>query len=148
MDDFPKISETIESNATLQTVRAFWYLFFSLERHPHSEEEKSRPLTKAPSGIIGLETSLALGITSLVRPGVLTLPQLIEKMTLNPARLYRLNTGFLAEGAAADLVIFDPEQCWTVDTFASKAKNSPFIGEQLYGKVLYTICGGAIVYEA
>lgn len=115
---------------------------------PHSEEEKSRPLTKAPSGIIGLETSLALGITSLVRPGVLTLPQLIEKMTLNPARLYRLNTGFLAEGAAADLVIFDPEQCWTVDTFASKAKNSPFIGEQLYGKVLYTICGGAIVYEA
>lgn len=115
---------------------------------PHSEEEKSRPLTQAPSGIIGLETSLALGITSLVRPGVLTLPQLMEKMSLNPAKLYRLDKGYLAEGADADLVIFDPDQLWTVDTFASKAKNSPFIGEQLYGKVIYTVCEGNIVYEA
>ncbi len=115
---------------------------------PHSEEEKSRPLTQAPSGIIGLETSLALGITNLVRPGVLTLPQLMEKMSLNPAKLYRLDKGYLAEGADADLVIFDPDQLWTVDTFASKAKNSPFIGEQLYGKVIYTICEGNMVYEA
>lgn len=114
---------------------------------PHSTEEKSRPLTQAPSGIIGLETALALGITNLVRPGHLNPLQLMEKMSLNPAKLYRLDKGYLAKDAAADLVIFDPEEQWTVEGFASKASNSPFLGEQLYGKVKYTICGGKIVYK-
>lgn len=114
---------------------------------PHSTEEKSRPLTQAPSGIIGLETALALGITNLVRPGHLSPLQLMEKMSLNPAKLYRLDKGYLAKDAAADLVIFDPEEQWTVEGFASKASNSPFLGEQLYGKVKYTICGGKIVYK-
>ncbi len=114
---------------------------------PHSQEEKSRPLTEAPSGIIGLETSLALGVTNLVRTGVLTLSQLLEKMTVNPAALYRLDKGRLAPGAAADLVIFDPEERWIVGEFASKAKNSPFIGEELWGKVKFTVCGGKIVYQ-
>lgn len=114
---------------------------------PHSAEEKSRPLTQAPSGIIGLETSLALGITVLVRDGYLSLSGLIEKMSVNPAKLYRLDSGYLSEGAAADLVIFDPEEAWTVTDFASKASNSPFVGETLYGKVKYTICKGIIVYE-
>jgi len=72
---------------------------------PHSTEEKSRPITQTPSGIIGLETSLALGITSLVRPGHLTLSQLIEKMTINPANLYHLPCGSVTEGKAADLVL-------------------------------------------
>lgn len=115
---------------------------------PHSTEEKNRPLTEAPSGIIGLETSLALGITNLVHPGRLSLLQLIEKMTLNPARLYRLDKGFLAPGADADIVIFDPNEIWTVTEFASKSANSPFIGERLFGKVKYTICNGEIVYHS
>ncbi len=114
---------------------------------PHSAEEKARPLTQAPSGIIGLETSLALGITTLVRGGVLTLSQLLQKMTVNPAKLYRLDAGYLAVGHAADLVIFDPQEAWTVGEFASKAVNSPFVGETLYGKVRATVCGGEIVYE-
>ncbi len=114
---------------------------------PHSADEKSRPLTEAPSGIIGLETALSLGITTLVRGGHLTLMQLIEKMTVNPAKLYRLDKGHLAQGADADLVIFDPEETWTVTDFASKAANSPFVGETLYGKVKFTICEGNIVYE-
>lgn len=113
---------------------------------PHSPEEKSRPLTEAPSGIIGLETSLALGITNLVHPGHLSLLQLIEKMSLNPARLYRLNKGCLTPGADADIVIFDPNELWTVTGFASKSSNSPFTGERLFGKVKYTICSGKIVY--
>ena len=79
---------------------------------PHSTEEKSRPITQTPSGIIGLETSLALGITSLVRPGHLTLSQLIEKMTINPANLYHLPCGSVTEGKAADLVLFDPNEKW------------------------------------
>lgn len=116
---------------------------------PHSAEEKAKPLTEAPSGIIGLETALALGVTNLVREEVLTMPQLMEKMSLNPAILYHLeeNKGHLSAGADADLVLFDPNEKWTVKEFKSKATNSPFIGEELYGKVKYTICGGKIAYQ-
>lgn len=114
---------------------------------PHSDEEKARPLTQAPSGIIGLETALALGITNLVRPGHLTTLQLMEKMSLNPAVLYRLDKARLDEGADADLVIFDENELWTAGDYASKSSNSPFTGEQLYGRVKYTICDGVIVYE-
>ena len=114
---------------------------------PHSMEEKSRLLTEAPSGITGLETSLALGITSLVRPGHLTLLQLLGKMTINPAKLYHLPYGQLVEGAAADFVLFDPEECWKPGDYASKSSNTPFTGQELYGKVKYTICGGKTVYS-
>ena len=114
---------------------------------PHSEEEKSRAITAAPSGIIGLETSLALGITSLVRPGHLTLSQLLEKMTVNPANLYHMPCGSIAEGKAADFVLFDPTEKWTPEHYASKSSNSPFTGWELYGKVKYTICDGKIVYK-
>ena len=114
---------------------------------PHSTEEKSRPITQTPSGIIGLETSLALGITSLVRPGHLTLSQLIKKMTINPANLYHLPCGSVTEGKAADLVLFDPNEKWIPETYASKSSNSPFTGWELYGKVKYTICDGKIVYK-
>ena len=116
---------------------------------PHSTEEKNRSLTAAPSGIIGLETALALGITNLVHAGHLTLLQLIEKMTLNPARLYRLDAskGWIGVGSDADLVIFDPMEQWIVEHFESKSSNSPFIGERLQGKVKYTICGGRIAYQ-
>lgn len=114
---------------------------------PHSREEKERSITAAPSGITGLETSLALGITSLVRPGHLTLMQLLEKMTVNPAELYHLPAGKIARGAIADLVIFDPEELWSPKEYASLSSNTPFTGWNLYGKVKYTICGGAIVYR-
>ncbi len=114
---------------------------------PHSEEEKARPFTEAPSGIIGLETSLALGITNLVRKGHVTIMQLMEKMSLNPARLYGLEGGSVEEGKEASLVIFDEKEMWTVEKFASKSCNSPFVGEQLYGRVKYTVCAGKIVYE-
>ena len=114
---------------------------------PHSREEKERSITAAPSGITGLETSLALGITSLVRPGHLTLMQLLEKMTVNPAELYHLPAGKIARGAIADLVIFDPEELWSPKEYASLSSNTPFTGWDLHGKVKYTICGGAIVYR-
>ncbi len=114
---------------------------------PHSAEEKARALTEAPSGIIGLETALALGVTTLVRGGHLSMLQLIEKMSLNPAKLYCLDKGYLAEGACADLTVFAPDELWTVTDFVSKSKNSPFIGAQLYGRIKYTICDGEIVYE-
>lgn len=114
---------------------------------PHSAEEKSRSITAAPSGIIGLETSLALGITSLVRPGHLSLMELLKKMTVNPADLYHLPAGRIAEWAPADLVIFDPDEQWSPDRYASLSSNSPFTGWKLYGKVKMTVCAGTVVYS-
>ena len=124
--------------------------FIATDHAPHSREEKAKDLNEAPSGMIGLETALALGVTNLVRKGHLTMCQLLEKMTVNPARFYRLNCGTLKAGAPADLVIFDEREKWVVeeDKFHSKSVNSPFLGMELYGKVYYTICGGAVVYEA
>lgn len=114
---------------------------------PHSKEEKAKDIKTAPSGMIGLETALALGITNLVREGHLTMEQMLEKLTINPARLYHLDSGYLAEGQKADIVIFDESEQWTVsDEFYSKSSNSPFIGQKLYGRVKYTICNGKIVY--
>lgn len=115
---------------------------------PHSAEEKARPLESAPSGITGLETSLGLGIRSLVEPGYLTLMELMACMSRNPAEFYRMIPGSVAEDAPADLVIFGEKELWKVESFASKASNSPFLGWELPGKVHYTICAGRIVYRA
>lgn len=115
---------------------------------PHSREEKERPLAEAPSGITGLETSLGLGIRSLVQPGHLSLMQLLACMSTNPARFYRLTPASVTPGAVADLVIFGENEVWTVDHYASKASNSPFTGWELPGKVHTTIASGKIVYEA
>lgn len=114
---------------------------------PHTREEKARPFNEAPSGILGLETALALSVTMLVRKGRLTMLQMLEKMSLNPARLYKLEKGGIAEGAPADIVIYNAEESWKPETFVSKSANSPYIGEILYGKVKYTICGGSVVYQ-
>ncbi|WP_039856445.1 dihydroorotase [Peptoniphilus sp. oral taxon 386] len=114
---------------------------------PHTEEEKNRDFLAAPSGIIGLETALSLGITNLVKTGKLSLIKLLEKMTVNPARLYNLSAGKIEIGAAADIVIFDENEEYVVGEFRSKAKNSPFIGEKLFGKIKYTIADGKIVYK-
>lgn len=113
---------------------------------PHSREEKSKPITEAPSGIIGLETSLSLGITNLVKEGYLSYMELIEKMTINPANMYHLDCGYIAEGGPADLVIFN-DNAVTYNSFVSKSDNSPFKGSTLYGEIQYTICNGKIVYH-
>lgn len=96
----------------------------------------------------GLETSLSLGLTHLVEEGHLTLVQLLEKMTINPAKLYGLDAGYLTENGPADLVIFDPnaDRLITAD-FASKSANSPFIGDSLKGKVCYTISDGQVIFN-
>lgn len=115
---------------------------------PHSREEKARPMGEAPSGIIGLETSLGLGIRSLVEPGHITLMQLLALMSTNPARFYRMIPGSVTQDAPADLVIFGEKELWKADHFVSKSDNSPFKGWELPGRIHYTICAGRIVYRA
>ena len=116
---------------------------------PHSTEEKAKPLPDAPSGMVGLETSLAACITHLVAPGYLTLPELIEKMSTIPAKILGLQPVLPEEGNLADLFVFDPEETWIVEpeNFRSKARNTVFIGEQLQGRVHLTICGGKITHQ-
>lgn len=116
---------------------------------PHTAEEKARGLEKAPSGMVGLETSLGITLTQLYHTGEMTLPEIIAKMTVNPARILNLDCGRLSAGSAADLTIFDPNEEWVVDAekFASKGRNTPFNGRTLKGKVKYTIVGGKIIYQ-
>ncbi|WP_373757053.1 dihydroorotase [Streptococcus ferus] len=114
----------------------------------HADEKNVADITQAPSGMTGLETSLSLGLTYLVEEGHLSLMALLEKMTYNPAKLYQLPAGYLAENGPADLIIFDDQEDRMVSSdFASKAANSPFVGDHLKGQVKYTICKGKIVYQ-
>lgn len=115
---------------------------------PHAKDEKNKPLADAPSGIIGLETSLGLGIRELVNKGYISLMRLLELMSAGPARFYGFKPWPIKEKSTADLVIFDPDEIWRVESFASKSSNSPFIGWELPGKVRWTICDGKIVYNA
>ena len=116
---------------------------------PHSPEEKA-DFFKAPNGSIGMETSLAAGITFLVKPGLLTMTELIRLMSTSPARLLGLHAGTLAEGAPADVVVFDPDEVWTVDpdSLHGKSRNAVFKGRRLTGRVLATVCRGEVVYQA
>ena len=116
---------------------------------PHSAEEKARPLTEAPSGMVGLETSLAVSLTALYHTDKLDLSTLLRKMTVEPARILGIDKGRLALGADGDAVIFDPNEEWTVDPeqFASKGRNTPFGGRRLKGRVKYTIVDGTVIYQ-
>jgi dihydroorotase len=117
---------------------------------PHSTEEKGRPWEEAPFGVIGLETTLGLVLTFLVRPGILTLHQAIEKMTTIPAQIYGLDTigiGSLRPGLRADMTLIDLDKKWVVDAnnFYSKGRNCPFHEWELHGKAVLTIVAGRIV---
>ena len=118
----------------------------STDHAPHSPEEKGDFL-KAPNGSIGMETSLAATLTAL--KGVLTLPEILAKMSWNPARILNIPAGTLRTGANADVVLFDPEKKWLVDPerLHGKSKNTPFKGMTLQGKVAMTIFRGRVVYD-
>ena len=136
--DRDKIIEGLKDN-TIEII--------ATDHAPHTTEEKTGEFQNCPSGIIGLETSLALGIMSLVNAGHLTYLQLMEKMSVKPAELYNLDTANIAEGKTADIVIFDPNEKWIAGDYASKAENTPFTGMEMTGKVKYTICNGRLAYE-
>ena len=116
---------------------------------PHARMEKAGGFKTAPFGIVGIETSVALLYTEMVRTGDISLMQMIRKMTVNPAKVMGIEAGTLDEGAPADVAIFDFENAYVIDPaeFLSKGKNTPFAGREVYGKTMYTICGGKVVWE-
>ena len=117
---------------------------------PHTKEDKEVGFDGAPFGLIGLETSLGLTITELVKPGIINLSKMVDRMSFAPARIVGLvHKGSIKQGFDADITIIDPDKEWTVtlEGFVSKSKNSPFIGRKLKGRVEYTICGGKVVYK-
>lgn len=142
----PPLRTSKDRDAIIEGIKDGTIDMIVTDHAPHSKEEKEKPLAGAPSGITGLETSLGLGIKSLVMPGHITLLKLMELMSKNPACFYRLKPGSISRGAAADIVIFGENETWKVNRFESKASNSPFYGWELPGKVHYTICNGKIVY--
>lgn len=113
---------------------------------PHTKEEKEKPFAEAPSGILGLETALGLGIEELVHKGYLTMMELMEKMSYNPAQLYKIDAGYIEEGGPADFCIFDELLSHTTYRFVSKAQNSPFGFRPIASEIQYTIAGGKVAY--
>jgi dihydroorotase len=116
---------------------------------PHSEEEKSKSMAEAPFGIVGLETAVPITYTELVRTGILTYKQMVEKMSLNPARILGIDRGCIGEGKVADIAIINPDEEYIIDkyNFYSKGRNTPFHGRRVYGRVRYTLVSGKVVYE-
>jgi dihydroorotase len=115
---------------------------------PHQSDEKDLEFSRALNGIIGLETSLPLSLR-LVEEGVLGISALVEKMSLNPAGILGIDRGTLKTGAVADIILIDPGLEWVVEAekLASKSKNSPWIGQTMMGKAVYTIVGGKVVFK-
>ena len=115
---------------------------------PHTPEEKA-DFEKAPNGSIGMETSLAVGITYLVKTGQLTFDELVRKMSVNPAKILGIEAGSFSVGSSADIALVDINEQWTVDvdSLHGKSKNTPFKGMTLTGRVKKTLLDGKVVFE-
>ena len=144
----PPLRTEADRQAIIEGIKDGTLDLIATDHAPHTAEEKAGEFVKAPSGMIGLETAFALGMTNLVKTGHISIKRLIELMSVNPARLYGLNAGSLSVGAPADIVIFNPDTSWkfTEEDIHSRSKNSPFIGMTLQGKVRYTISAGRYAF--
>lgn len=142
----PPLREEEDRQAIIMGLQDGTIDLIATDHAPHAKEEKDKPITEAPSGILGLETAFAIVNKELIQAKKLDYMQLFCKMSLNPARLYGLNAGKIAEKFPADLVVFDPEREWKMEKFRSKSQNSPFLNQNLKGKIELTICQGEIVY--
>ena len=140
----PPLRSAADRQAVLEAIQDGTVDCFATDHAPHGFEDKRQPFDRAPFGIVGLETALALTVTHLVKPGHLTLERALELWTEAPRRVFGLPEVTLAPGSPADLVLIDPEAEWTVDPtrFHSRSRNTPFAGWRLNGKVLATWCGG------
>ncbi|HEU5476306.1 MAG TPA: amidohydrolase family protein, partial [Gaiellaceae bacterium] len=135
--------------ALLEAVRDGAIEAIATDHAPHAAEEKEVPFEAAPFGVTGLETAFAALYTHLVKPGLLPLETLLERMSAGPARIFGLDRPHVAVGARANLVLLDLEREWTVgkQPFRSRSGNSWLLGSTLAGAVRLTVAGGSVVYE-
>lgn len=145
----PPIRSKADRQALLEGVQDGTVEMVATDHAPHAAEEKAGGLEKSYNGIVGLETAFPVLYTHLVRPGLLTLGQLVDLMHTNPARRFGIGSA-LEEGAAADLTVFDLEASYPIrpEDFLSLGKSSPFTGQTVYGKCLLTLSDGAIAWQA
>lgn len=158
-DDITSDDANFKMNPPLRTIKDVEALRLGLKNDiidviatdhaPHHKTEKALSLEDAPFGITGLETAVALTITSLVDPGYITPMQMAEKMSYNPAKIIGIDKGTLLPGKVADITIINPDTEYVIDskTFVSLGKNTPFDGKKVKGKVMATIVAGEVVYS-
>ncbi|PHX98055.1 MAG: dihydroorotase [Gemmatimonadetes bacterium] len=145
----PPLRTMADVEAVREGVRDGTIDVLATDHAPHHNDEKARAFADAPNGIVGLETALAVNITWLVKPGILSLATLIERMSCAPAKLFGLPGGSLARGTLGDVTVFDPTRSWKVDPagFRTKGRNTPYGGQTLTGRAVCTVVGGRVVYR-
>lgn len=145
----PPLREDADREAIRQALKDGTIDAIVTDHAPHHYDAKEREFDDAPNGIIGLETSLGLAISELVRTGLLSLSDLVARMSAVPARIFGLPGGTLAPGAPADLVVFDPGAEWIVrpEEFHSRSRNTPFAGRRLFGRATTTLVRGQVVFQ-
>ncbi len=143
----PPLREEEDRQAILSGLMDGTIDLIATDHAPHAEEEKDKPITEAPSGILGLETAFAIANKVLIKEKNMDYLQLFCKISLNPSKLYGINAGIVAKNQTADLVVFDPEMEWKIEKFMSKSQNSPFRNEKLTGKIQLTMCEGKILFD-
>jgi dihydroorotase len=145
----PPLRTRADVEALLEGLRDGTLEVLSTDHAPHAPEKKARELDQAPNGIIGLETFLPICIKALIEPGVLSWSQMLEKMTINPARVLGIDRGTLRPGAIADVTVIDPQAEWTIDPsqFRSRSRNCPFAGWKVRGRAHAVIVGGILKVE-
>jgi dihydroorotase len=145
----PPLREDLDREAIRQGIKDGTIDVIATDHAPHHYDAKEREFDDAPNGILGLETAFGLAVSELVEPGLISLPELLFRMSTHPARIFNLPGGTLTVNAPADVVILDPSARWTVDptTFYSKSRNTPFAGRTLTGRADLTIVRGRVVYD-
>lgn len=143
----PPLREEADREAIIEGLIDGTISFIATDHAPHTKEEKEQAITKAPSGITGLETAFSLALEKLVVEKGMSLIRLVQLLSLNPRVLYNMKCPATKNNNAADLVIFSTTEKWVYDKTCSKSFNTPFRGQTMTGKIKYTICGGQVVYE-
>ena len=145
----PPLREAADRDAIRQALKDGTIDCIASDHAPHHYDTKEREFDDAPNGIVGLETALGLAIRELVEPGILSLPELLARMSTVPARIFGLAGGTLAVGAPADVVVFDPARRWVVrrEELHSRSANTPFLNETLVGQADLTLVGGRVAFD-
>lgn len=145
----PPVRSREDLEALIKGLKDDVFDVIATDHAPHHQDEKARGIAKAPFGIVGSETAVALTITELVDKGILTPMQMAAKMSYNPAKVLGIDKGDISEGKVADIVIINPDEEYVIDVneFESKGKNTPFNGWKVKGRVIKTIVAGDVVYS-